>query len=235
MTTELALRQALIETCRALRTSGLTFGTSGNVSARCSPTTCLISPTGMDYDALRPEDLPVLAFDGTWAGSAQPSSEWRFHRDILQARPEVHAIVHTHSTYATALACRGRAIPAFHYMVAVAGGADIRCAPYATFGTQALSNAALQALAGRTACLLANHGVIALGRDLPAALRLAGEVENLAHQYLIARTDGAPRLLDASEMQRVVEKFKTYGQPAGANAERREAAHGEGDLRWRSP
>ncbi|MEZ4360799.1 MAG: class II aldolase/adducin family protein [Kofleriaceae bacterium] len=206
-------RLAVIEACRALRATGLTFGTSGNVSVRLDATSLLISPTGVDYDALGTADLPVVDFNGTSRGGKAPSSEWRIHRDILRARPEVNAVVHTHSPHATALACRGEGIPPFHYMVAVAGGADVRCAPYATFGSEELSRLALIALEGRRACLLANHGVIATGADLPAALRLAGEIENLARQYLLARLGGAPQLLDEAEMHRVVEKFKTYGQP----------------------
>ena len=156
--------------------------------------------------------------DGRWFGRSRPSSEWRFHRDIFKARADVGAIVHTHSRSATALACTGRAIPAFHYMVAVAGGTDIRCAPYHTFGTQELSDAALAALEGRTACLLANHGVIAVGANLAAALRLAGEVENLAAQYSAALALGQVRILDDLEMQRVIEKFRTYGKQDAADA-----------------
>ncbi|MDX2222458.1 MAG: class II aldolase/adducin family protein [Rhodospirillaceae bacterium] len=207
-----ALRVGLIDTCRRLQTSGLTVGTSGNVSVRRDDRSILISPTGVAYDALTPEDVPVLAFDGRWWGRLKPSSEWRFHRDILRARTDSNAVVHTHSTHATALACRGEGIPAFHYVVAIAGGADIRCAPYRTFGTQALSDAALAALDGRTACLLSNHGVIALGRDLIAALNLAGEVENLATQYLAATGPRPAQLLDAAEMARVLDKFRSYGR-----------------------
>ena len=166
----------------------------------------------MPYDALEPDDIPLMALDGRWFGRRRPSSEWRFHRDIFESRHEVGAIVHTHSRNATALACTGRGIPAFHYMVALAGGADIRCAPYRTFGTQELSDAALGALNGRKACLLANHGVIAVGADLSAALALAGEVENLAAQYCAALGAGDVRVLDESEMRRVVEKFRTYGK-----------------------
>lgn len=206
------LRAALVETCRALADSGLTHGTSGNVSVRCADG-FLVSPTGVDYLTLAAEDVPWVSFTGTWYGALAPSSEWRFHRDILAARPELEAIVHTHSAHATALACRGEGIPPFHYMVAVAGGKDIRCAPYATFGTQELSDAAVAALEGRRACLLANHGVIALGKTLPAALKLAGEVENLARQYLLAQLGGTPRLLSDEELGRVLAKFATYGQP----------------------
>jgi L-fuculose-phosphate aldolase len=158
-----------------------------------------------------------MEMDGRWFGHRRPSSEWRFHRDIFTSRADVRAIVHTHSRSATALACSGRGIPAFHYMVAVAGGADIRCAPYHTFGTQALSDAAVAALDGRLACLLANHGMIAVGADLPGALALAGEVENLAAQYCAALAVGEVRILDEGEMLRVLEKFRTYGRQDAAD------------------
>ncbi|MGH8301482.1 MAG: class II aldolase/adducin family protein, partial [Steroidobacteraceae bacterium] len=147
------LRAAVIGGCRALTSLGLTYGTSGNISIRRDSATFFVSPTGMPYDALQPDDIPLVTLDGRWFGRRRPSSEWRFHRDIMAARIEVGAIVHAHSRHATALACTGRGIPAFHYMVAVAGGADIRCAPYHTFGTQELSDAALAALEGREACL----------------------------------------------------------------------------------
>ncbi len=209
-----AARAAIVAGCRALRATGLTFGTSGNLSLRRDAETFYISPTGADYDELTAADVPLMHLDGRWWGGKKPSSEWRFHRDLLRARPEIHAIVHTHSAYATALACRGEGIPPFHYMVAVAGGVDIRCAPYFTYGTQELADAAVAALDGRRACLLANHGVLALGEDLASALRLAGEVENLARQYLTAQLGGSPALLEEAEMLRVVEKFKTYGDRA---------------------
>lgn len=205
------LRRAVIDTCRDLVRLGLTSGTSGNASVRCGPG-FLVSPTGMAYETLEPEDLPLVGLDGRWYGRRQPSSEWRFHRDILAARADVGAIVHAHPRFATALACTGRAIPAFHYMVAVAGGEDIRCAPYHTFGSQALSDAALAALGGRKACLLAHHGIIALGAGLPAALKLAAEVESLAAQYCTALALGDVRVLDEAEMRKVVEKFRSYGR-----------------------
>ena len=144
----------------------LTEGTSGNASVRRDSVSFFISPTGMAYETLEPEDIPMVHVEGRWFGRRRPSSEWRFHRDIYLARSDAGAIVHTHSRHATALACTGRGIPAFHYMVAMAGGIDIRCAPYHTFGTQELSDAAVAAIEGRKACLLANHGVIALGADL---------------------------------------------------------------------
>lgn len=203
-------REALIATCRGL--ARLTEGTSGNASVRRDNVSFFISPTGMPYESLQPADIPLVHADGRWFGLRRPSSEWRFHRDIYLARSDAGAIVHTHSRHATALACTGRGIPAFHYMVAVAGGIDIRCAPYHTFGTQELSDAAVAAIDGRKACLLANHGVIALGADLPAALALAGEVENLAAQYCAALALGNVRILEEAEMRRVLEKFRTYGQ-----------------------
>ena len=211
-----ALRAAVIATARAMNTSGINVNKSGNVSARCrrGPTAgFLLTPTGVPYDRLDPEDIAFVDETGRSVGRCAPSSEWRFHAAIYARRPELDAIVHTHSPYATALACHGLPIPAFHYMVAVAGGPDIRCADYATFGTQALADNALAALEGRRACLLAHHGVIACGTSLEAALALAVEVENLAHVYTVARALGEPPLLDAAEMERVLERFSAYGQP----------------------
>ncbi|HEV2703587.1 MAG TPA: class II aldolase/adducin family protein [Steroidobacteraceae bacterium] len=213
------LREQVVAACRDLARLGLTHGTSGNVSVRRNESSLFISPTGLAYDRLEPDDVPLLTFAGHWFGRRRPSSEWRFHRDIMQARSEVGAIVHTHSRYATALACSGRGIPAFHYMVSVAGGSDIRCAAYHTFGTQELSDAALLALAGRRACLLANHGVIALGSDAAVALALASEVENLATQYCAALAIGDVAILDEAQMQRVLEKFRTYGRQDAADPE----------------
>jgi L-fuculose-phosphate aldolase len=206
------LRSMVIAACRELRRRGLTHGTSGNVSVRYGERQFFVSPSGMDYEALQGDDVPLMDLEGRWFGRRRPSSEWRFHRDIFKSRRDVGAIVHTHSPQATALACTGRGIPAFHYMVAVAGGRDVRCAPYHAFGTQELSDAALAALRDRKACLLANHGVIATGADLPSAVSLAGEVENLALQYCAALSLGEVRILDDAEMGRVVEKFRTYGQ-----------------------
>jgi L-fuculose-phosphate aldolase len=211
--------ESLIAACRELTRRGLTHGTSGNVSLWRDDKGFYISPTGMAYEALVPEDIPLMDLDGRWYGRRRPSSEWRFHRDIFKSRSDAAAIVHTHSRFATALACNGRGIPAFHYMVAVAGGADIRCAPYRTFGTQALSDAAIAALEGRRACLLANHGLIAVGSDLSAALSLAGEVENLAAQYCAALDIGEPRILDAAEMSTIIEKFRHYGQQDATDGE----------------
>ena len=214
-----AQRRALIGACRDLQRLGLTHGTSGNVSVRRDATSFFVSPTGLPYESLEPQDIPLLTLDGLWYGRRRPSSEWRFHRDILAARPEAGAIVHAHPRHATALACTGRGIPAFHYMVAVAGGVDIRCAPYHTFGSQALSDAALAALTDRRACLLAHHGIIALGADLQGALNLAAEVENLAAQYATALAIGGVEVLGEAEMRRVVEKFRTYGRQDAADAD----------------
>ena len=207
------IQNAVIHGCRELARLGLSHGTSGNVSIRRDAECYFISPTGMPYDALETEDVPLMDLGGRWVGRRRPSSEWRFHRDIYTSRPDVGAIVHTHSLHATALACTGRGIPAFHYMVAVAGGIDIRCTPYFTFGSQELSDAALTALKDRRACLLGNHGVIALGANLQEALKLTGEVENLAAQYVSALSLGDVRVLTAMEMRPVLEKFRTYGKP----------------------
>src|SRR6201997_2801415 len=211
------LRMAVIDACRELTRRGLTHGTSGNVSVRYDARRFFVSPSGMDYEVLQADDVPLMDVDGRWFGRRRPSSEWRFHRDIFRSRHDVGAIVHTHSPQATALACTGRGIPAFHYMVAVAGGRDIRCAPYQAFGTQELSDAALAALKDRKACLLANHGVIATGADLAAAVLLAGEVENLALQYCAALSLGDVQILDDAQMYRVVEKFRSYGQQHAAD------------------
>ena len=208
-----ALRGAVVAACRELTRRDLTHGTSGNISIRRDEHSFFISPTGSVYEELESADIPLMSLEGSWFGRRRPSSEWRFHRDIFKARTDVGAIVHTHSRYATALACTGRGIPAFHYMVAKTGGTEIRCAPYRTFGSQELSDVAVWALGKRTACLLGNHGVIAVGVDVGAALTLAGEVENLAAQYCAAQALGDVKILGEAEMLRVVEKFRTYGKP----------------------
>jgi L-fuculose-phosphate aldolase len=209
---ELALRREIIATARAMNAHGLNRGKSGNVSARFQ-SGFLVTPTGLAYDSIVPEDIVAMSLEGKPRGTRAPSSEWRFHRDIYAVRGEAGAIVHAHSPFATTLACLGRGIPAFHYMVAVAGGKDIRCARYATFGTQELSDQAVRALEDRKACLLANHGMIAMGTTLADALALAVAVEGLAEQYWRALQIGEPNLLSAAEMARVLEKFKSYGQP----------------------
>ncbi len=208
------LAAQVLATARAMNASGINRGSAGNVSARCAPGegAFLVTPTGMAYDACSADDMVRVGADGTPSGRRKPSSEWRFHRDIYAARPEAGAVVHTHSPFATALACQEQGIPAFHYMVARFGGADVRCADYATFGTQALSDAILIALAGRNACLMAHHGMVVFGRDCEQALALAVELETLCEQYWRALQLGAPRLLDDDEMQRVLAKFAGYGQ-----------------------
>jgi L-fuculose-phosphate aldolase len=204
-----ALRLAVVASAREMNALGINRSKSGNVSVRARDG-FLVTPSALPYDRTEAEDVVFVAADGTPHGRRRPSSEWRFHRDIYAARADVHAIVHTHSPFATTLACLDRAIPAFHYMVAVAGGDDIRCAPYATFGTQALSDHAVQALAARKACLLSHHGMIALGTSLDAALALAVEVETLAEMYWRALQVGEPALLSVEEMRQVLERFASY-------------------------
>ena len=210
---ELALRAAIIATAIQMNDRRINSGKSGNVSAR-TETGFLITPTGLPYQSMRAEDIVAVTLGGVATGPRLPSSEWRFHRDIYIDRLDAGAIVHAHSSFATTLACLGRGIPAFHYMVAMAGGKDIRCASYATFGTQELSDRALVALSGRRACLLANHGMIAVDASLEAALALAIEVEALAEQYWRALQIGAPNLLSDAEMDIVLDKFKSYGKQA---------------------
>ncbi len=211
---EHTLRQNIIDTCLSMNASGLNQGTSGNVSARYKDG-MLITPSSMPYADMRPKDIIYMQMDGTAHGDHNPSSEWRFHRDILRARPEVNAVVHTHAVYATMLALVEKSIPAVHYMVAVAGGKTIRCCPYATFGTQALSDFVLIALKDRLACLMAHHGMVACGVSLDKALWLATEVETLAHQYWGALQIGAPTVLSDAEMDRVIEKMKSYNYGKG--------------------
>jgi len=209
------IRRDIIETMCVLAARGLYTGTSGNISVR-GGAGFFITPTGIPFDETRPSHIVEMTLAGKTRGRLLPSSEWHFHRDILRARSEVNAVIHTHSPFATTLSCLRRDIPPFHYMIAKAGGDSIRCARYATFGTDALSKHAIVALRDRKACLLANHGMIALGPDLGAARRLAEEVEDLCEQYWRALLVGKPVILPRREMARVIEKFKTYGrQPAG--------------------
>jgi L-fuculose-phosphate aldolase len=204
-------RRAVVDTVRWLMARGLYTGTSGNVSARAAGG-FLITPTGVRCEDVDAAALAHVGWDGAARGRLAPSSEWRIHRDIYRSRADVGAVVHTHSSAATALSCLRRPIPAFHYMVAKAGGEDIRCARYATYGTAALSRNALAALGGgRRACLLANHGLLALGADLASARALGEEIEALCAQYLQARAAGEPVVLPAAEMKRVRAKFATYG------------------------
>lgn len=214
------LRRQMVETCRKMNASGINQGTAGNLSVRTGEG-FLVTPSSLPYDVMEPEDLVEMAFDGSYVGR-RPSSEWRFHRDILRNRPDVDVVLHCHSVYATTLACHHRTIPAFHYMVGVAGGTTIRCAAYATFGTQALSDAALAALEGRMACLLGQHGQISLGKTLEGALWLGIEVETLSRLYVQALSIGEPPVLSDEEMERVIAQMQrmSYGlgpEPEGSN------------------
>ncbi len=206
-------RQAVVDTARRLNAAGINRALAGNVSARLTDG-FLITPSGVPYEELTPGAIVTVAADGTVGPRARPSSEWRIHHDIYRHRPEVGAVVHAHPPFATTLACLRRPIPPFHYMVAVAGGTDIRCAGYATFGTQELSDLVLGALDGRRACLMANHGLVAVGANLAAALRLAVEVESLAETYWRALQVGEPVLLSGDQMAEALEGFRTYGAPA---------------------
>jgi len=207
------LREQILAACKQLETTGLNRGTSGNVSCR-EGDHFLITPSGVPVDEMTPSRIVTLNFDGKVIGVGKPSSEWQFHAAILRARPEINAVVHTHAPHATALACLREDLPPFHYMIAIAGGDSVRCAPYALFGTDTLSHYAVEALRDRKACLLANHGMITLGRDLDEAMAIAIELESLCQQYLIARQVGNPTLLSEEEMQAVIERFKSYGKHA---------------------
>lgn len=208
-----ALRREIIAACLEMNRRGINQGTSGNISARI-PEGLLLTPSGIPYAEMEPEDLVVMHLDGSVEGSRKPSSEWRFHRDIMATKPEVGAVVHTHAMFATTLSCLHLDIPAVHYMVAAAGGPNIRCAPYATYGTPELAALALKALEGRNACLLANHGMIVVGPNLKKAMWLAVEVETLAAQYWRALQIGKPHILPDAEVETVIEKFRSYGQAA---------------------
>lgn len=203
-------REALLQAVLKLADFGLMRGSAGNVSVRVEDG-FLITPSGAAAHDLNDKCMVQLDMHGSVKGAGKPSSEWRFHRDIYQARPEVTAVVHTHSMFATTMACLRRDIPPFHYMISLAGGNTIRCAPYQLFGTQALSDVAVQALAERNACLLANHGMIAVGRDLEHAVKVSLEVETLCEQYWRTLQIGEPMLLGDAEMQAVHEQFKGYG------------------------
>lgn len=208
--TSLAARQAIIEACRVMNSNGLNQGTSGNISVRQGDG-MLITPTSLPYDAMVPEDIVWMGFDETTKGARQASSEWHFHLDILRTKPEVNAVVHAHPTASTTISILEKDIPPLHYMIAICGGSDIRCAPYATFGTEELSKNALTALNGRTACLLAHHGMIATGSTLDKAMWLAVEVETLARQYLGCLPFGEPPLLSEAEIQNVISRMENYG------------------------
>lgn len=212
-----ALREKMVDICRRMNSTGINQGTAGNLSVRTS-NGFLITPSSLPYDIMTPDDLVEMDFDGTYLGR-RPSSEWRFHRDILKNRTDINVVLHCHSLYATTLACHHKTIPAFHYMVGVAGGTTVRCADYATFGTQALSDHALKALDGRFACLLGQHGQISLGKDLEQALWLAIEVETLSRMYVQVLTLGEPPILSDDEMARVLDQMKRMSYGLGPEAE----------------
>ena len=207
---DLAKRRAIIDACKRMNALGINQGTSGNISVRHGAG-LLITPTSVPYDLMKPEQIVFMDMDGSFAPGQRPSSEWRFHLDILRARPEINAVVHAHPTYCTILAIMGREIPPVHYMIAAAGGDTIRCAPYATFGTAELSEHAVRALEGRLACLLDHHGMIAIGPSLDRALWLAVEVETLARQYHGCLQIGEPPLLSKQEIELVRQKMAGYG------------------------
>ena len=224
--TELELRRSIVGSCQAMNALGINQGTSGNISARYEDV-MLITPSGVPYDEMSTSDIAHMPIDGeygSWDGPMQPSSEWRFHLDIMRARPEVGSVVHTHSTYATTLAICGKEIPAIHYMIAAAGGPTIRVASYATYGTKELSENALRALEDRTCCLLANHGMIATGPNLKRAMWLAVELETLSKQYYLALQIGGAQILSDAEIGHIVEKFKSYGPRPKAVPPKRAAA-----------
>lgn len=210
VSTDLTLREEIVAHGLKLTPSGLSQGTSGNLSVR-SGSGFLITPSGTPYDRISPDDVVPMDMEGRYEHRLRPSSEWRFHRDIYMARPDVHAIVHAHPPYSTALAMCRMEIPAAHYMIAVSGGDSIRCADYYTYGTQALSDAVVSALEGRMACLLANHGMIATGATMEQAMWRAIEVETLATQYALALQIGKPVMLRDAEVTQVLEKFGNYG------------------------
>jgi len=211
------MQSQLLKITQKLAELGLNKGTAGNCSVRFKDG-FLVTPSGMNVEDMTPQSMVQMQFDGSFEPNKIPSSEWRFHRDILQNRPEINAVIHTHSQFATTMACLHKSIPPFHYMIAVTGADTIRCAPYALFGTQVLSDHALAALYHSKACLLANHGMIALGRDLDEALAVTVEVENLCEQYwrILQITQGQinpnPPLLTEQEMREVFQQFKGYGK-----------------------
>ncbi|HEY0202791.1 MAG TPA: class II aldolase/adducin family protein [Acetobacteraceae bacterium] len=210
---ETALRHEIVHAARSMDALGINQGTSGNISVRLGGN-MLITPSATPYEQMRPEDIAAMPLDGergAWTGPLKPSTEWRFHFDILRGRPDAGAVVHTHATYCTTLAILRRPIPAVHYMIAAFGGADVRCAPYATYGTAELAAYTLDALDGRNACLLANHGMVVVGADLAKAMWLAVELEALARQYCLSLQIGQPHVLSDAEIADVATSFSTYG------------------------
>ena len=212
----MALRRKIIELCREMNATGLNQGTSGNISAR-HDTHMLITSSGVPYEVMEPDmiaRMPVDDDSGVWEGPCTPSSEWHFHRAILQSNDDFGAVVHTHSTFATVLSMSQTSIPACHYIIAAFGGSDVRCADYATYGTAELSNNIIRAMEGRSACLMANHGMVAAGANLDEAMWAAVELETLSRQYYHARAAGEPNILPDEEIAFVRERFKDYGLQA---------------------
>jgi len=202
-------RQGLLEASRRMLELGLNRGTSGNASVR-NGDSFLVTPSALPVSAMNPESMVCMDYSGQVLQGGKPSTEWRIHRDIYCARPEIGAVLHSHSIFATTLACLRREIPAVHYMIALAGGDSIRCAPYSVFGEQTLSDDALEALRGRKACLLANHGMIALGSNLDDALGVAIEVESICEIYWRTLQVGEPHILSSQQMDEVRSKFDDY-------------------------
>jgi len=214
--TEAEIRIEIVARCRELDARGLNRGASGNVSAR-SGDAMLITPSAIPYTALAPEMIAVMPLDGddgAWDGPLKPSSEWRFHRDLMRARPEIGAVVHTHAEFSTILAIARKPIPAIHYMMAAFGGMEIPCCDYACYGTAALSQAILAAMGARNGCLMANHGMLTVGADLTRATWLAVELEALAHQYFHVLQIGGGHLLTEAEIAEAAAGFAGYGVQA---------------------
>lgn len=210
MTLETEMRRGLVAAVQQLEQAGMNQGSSGNVSCRCGET-FLITPTGARSATLGLDDIVAIDREGRPLGPGIPSSEWRMHLAIMLAVPQAGAVVHTHADACVALACARRKIPAFHYMIARFGGDDIPCAPYATFGSKALADKVVETLAGRSACLLANHGMIVHSLTIEKAVESAGKLETLARQYVLSLQCGEPVLLDAKEIDAVKERYRYYG------------------------
>ena len=214
MSQEKKLASILTETTLKLHEMGLNHGATGNCSCR-DEETFLITPSGVEIEDLSAEKMVRMDFKGNVIDSKlnlNPSSEWRFHQDIFSHRKEISAVIHTHSIYASTVSLFNKELPPFHYMIAVAGGDSVRCAPYAMFGTQKLSDNIINALAGRKACLIANHGLVTIGESLEEALQISEEIEHLCHLYIEAKKIGNPNLLTKKEMTEVIERFQTYSR-----------------------
>lgn len=229
---ERKLREEIVARCREMNASGINQGTSGNISARFGDR-MLISPSATPYDEMTSDSVASVAIedaDGAWEGPLKPSTEWRFHRELLRSREDAGAVVHAHPPYCTALACARKPIPACHYMIAAFGGNDVKCAGYATFGTEELSKLALEAMRDRSACLLANHGMIAIGETLAKAMWRAVELETIARQYCLSLALGGPTILSEAEVDDTLEGFGSYGlqDDAGTEASPRESAAAQG-------